>query len=926
MIRFTFTAFFLLITAITGIPSEIWANEPVKVGIFQNKPVVYFEDKPKGLFVELLDYIAEREGWEIEYVNCELTECFDLLKSHELDLMPSLGRSPGRLEFLNFSEEPIWTFWGTIYAHDQKIISILDLKDKNIGVRKKNKITLALQDILKQFDISAQYVKFDNYESILSAFHEKTLDAIAINNIYHFDRQGSIDRFKTPIVFSPFSAYYTAPKNGRHRKKLDVIDAYVRELRRDRDSLFHAFQERWFGGHQADWTGKKIGIVSAVSLLITIFVMAFWRYRSLVGLNRELTTSIEKRKQTEETLRYSENRFRRLVENAADAIFMFNRQGKFELVNRQACTALGYTEEELLQLSVTDIDQEFTNEKVLEITAEESASKWPITVSGKHHRKDGTLFPVEVRVDIVEMESGQRFVALACDVTEQKLAEEDRMRLAAVIDQASEVVVITDTKGSIQYVNSAFTRLTGYSRGEAIGQNPRILKSGNHDHSFYKKMWSTLSRGEVWKGHLINKKKNGVLFEEEVNISPVRNSAGQIINFVAVKRDVSREVSLENQLRQAMKMEAIGTLAGGIAHDFNNILAAILGYGEMARTQLLADDPVRTDIDQVIKAGNRAKGLVKQILTFSRQGEEDFSTIQIQPVIEETLKLLRSSMPSTILIQKNIDSNCRPVLANPTQIHQVIMNLCTNAKHAMADNNGTLAISLSEISTESENFTESLQLEPGNYLDLAIGDTGSGMDKLTQLKIFDPFFTTKEIGKGTGLGLAVVHGIIKQHKGAITVESQPGQGTVFHIYLPLIDKKVLPESVIQTRELPHGNERILIVDDEPTIVDLMLRMLDSLGYTTTAFTSSVKALEAYTDNPGSFDLLITDMTMPDLTGAVLAKKILTIRPDLPIILCTGFSELMDEEQAKSLGIMEFILKPILKNQLAITVRKVLNHG
>ncbi len=926
MIRFTFTAFFLIITAITGAPSEIWADEPVKVGIFQNKPVVYFENEPKGLFVELLDYVAEREDWEIEYVNCELTECFDLLKSHELDLMTSLGRSPDRLNFLNFSKEPIWTFWGTIYAHDLKITSILDLKDKKIGVRKKNKITLALQDILKQFDISVQYVEFDNYESVLKAFKKKTLDAIAINNTYYFDRQSSIDRLKTSIVFSPFSAYYTTPKNGRHSEKLDVIDTYVRELRRDRDSLFHAFQDKWFGGHQSYWTGKRIGATGAISLLVTVFVMAFWRYRSLVGLNKELTASIEKRKQTEETLRYSENRFRRLIENAADAIFMFNRQGKFELVNRQACIALGYTEKELLQLSVTDIDLEFTKENVLEITAEKSGFQWPITVSGRHQRKNGTIFPVEIRVDIVEIESGLRFVALARDVTKQKLAEEDRIRLAAVIDQASEVVVITDTKGNIQYVNLAFTRLTGYSREEAIGQNPRILKSGNHDRSFYKKMWTTLSGGEVWRGHLINKKKNGALFEEEVNISPVKNSKGKVTNFVAVKRDVSREVSLENQLRQAMKMEAIGTLAGGIAHDFNNILAAILGYGEMARTQLLADDPVRADIDQVIKAGNRAKGLVKQILTFSRQGEENFSSMQIQPIVREALKLLRSSMPSTIQIQKNIDSNCRPVLANPTQVHQVIMNLCTNAKDAMAQNNGTLTVSLSEIDTESKSFTKNPQLESGSYLDLAIHDTGSGMDKLTQLKIFDPFFTTKEIGKGTGLGLAVVHGIIKQHKGEITVESKPGQGTVFHIYLPLIDEKVLPESVIPAEELPRGNERILIVDDESAIVDLMLRMLHSLGYTTTAFTSSVKALEAYTTNPGSFDLLITDMTMPDLTGAVLAGKILTIRPDLPIILCTGFSELMDEEQAKSLGIMEFILKPILKNQLAITVRKVLNHG
>jgi PAS domain S-box-containing protein len=510
---------------------------------------------------------------------------------------------------------------------------------------------------------------------------------------------------------------------------------------------------------------------------------------------------------------------------------------------------------------------------------------------------------------------------------EQKEAEEDRMRLAAAIDQASEAVVITDVEGNIQYVNPAFVKLTGYSREEAIGQNPRILKSGTQDQAFYEKMWKTILQGGVWRDHLVSRKKDGSLFSEEVTISPVKNNEGQISNFVAVKRDVSKEVSLERQLRQAMKMEAIGTLTGGIAHDFNNILTAILGYTEIAKVQLPADAQVRKDLDQVMMAGKRATDLVKQLLTFSRQGEEDYQVLKIQLIIKEVLKLLRSSLPTTIQLKEDIVETTGPVLADPTQIHQVLMNLCTNAKHAIGAEMGTLSVSLSEIQvTDSSLIVDCPQIAHGHYLDLAISDTGSGMDELTRSKIFDPFFTTKEKGKGTGLGLAVVHGIIKQHKGEITVSSRLGQGTTFHIYLPISREEESAEQLLSTEIMPQGSERILLVDDETMIVQVLQRILNDLGYTVSVFTSSVEALEAYTKKPDDYDLLITDMTMPEMTGTDLAGKVLAIRPDLPVILCTGYNETMDAEKAALLGINEYIMKPVDNLTLANTIRKALESS
>jgi PAS domain S-box-containing protein len=1042
-----------ILCIIVGTSVPLWATESLKVGIFQNKPIVYFEGKPQGLFVETLDYVAEKEGWQIEYVSCELQECLDLLSVNRLDLMTSLEKKPESLEVLSFSEEPIWTFWGSIYSHSLKVNNIFDLRDKKIGVRRKNRISSGLRELLKNFEISAQYVEFENYESAFAALHKNEVDVVAVNNTYGFEEQRKSDIHKTPIVFTPFSTYFAAPKNSHHSKKLAVIDAYVRELKADEESLFYTFQQKLFGGMQVYWTGKRVATIAIILSFILVFVMALWRYRSLVSLNKDLVQSIVERKHTKEQLEHSEGRFRRLVENAADAMFFCNEQGKFELVNERACISLGYTKNELLHLGVPDIDNQYTEEKFLAFTSGDNATEWPITITSSHQRKDGTSFPVEIRVDKMETEGGPRFVALARDISERKRREEaiqqkamlgqiidnslneiyvfdidtylftqvnkgardnlgysleelqcltpsdirpefalkrfkkaiqplkddklemlvfealhqrkdgtkypveihlqktmtpdkksfvafvidisqrkkleeERRRLAAAIEQASDTVLITDQTGEIQYVNSAFESLTGYSRQEVIGKNPRILKSNEHDRGFYEKMWVTLLQGEIWKGHLINMKKDGSLFEEEATISPIQDSNGKISNFVAVKRDVTKEVLLEKQLRQVMKMEAIGTLAGGIAHDFNNILAAILGYGEMAKAQLPVNDhQLRSDIDQVIKAGNRAKELVKQILTFSRQREENFSPLKIQVIIKEALKLLRSSLPATIQIQENIDSDCRPVLADPTQIHQVLMNLCTNAKDAMGEKGGVLTVSLSEREvTDPENMSFCPQLKRGFYLDFAIRDSGDGMDALTKSKIFDPFFTTKEVGKGTGLGMSVVHGIVKQHQGEITVESTLGQGTVFHIYLPLLTREMQEKEFVPETKLFFGSERILLVDDEPEVAKIHRRMMESFGYTVTAFSTSLGALEAFKENPDDFDVLVTDMTMPDMTGDILVTKIRAVAPGLPIVMCTGFSELMDEEKATSLGIQKFIFKPVLKIQLAAAVREVLDNG
>ncbi|HEB68676.1 MAG TPA: PAS domain S-box protein [Desulfobulbus sp.] len=518
----------------------------------------------------------------------------------------------------------------------------------------------------------------------------------------------------------------------------------------------------------------------------------------------------------------------------------------------------------------------------------------------------------------------QRLVHVARDVSDLVQAENERARLMTAIDQASECVCITNDQGYIQYVNPAFMQKLGKKTEQLHGEQLCRVADWEENESI-RAMREAVRQGRGWSGHLRRLATDETILEEKVSVSPVRDKEGRLINFVAISRDISREAALEGRLHQAMKMEAIGTLAGGIAHDFNNILSAVLGYAEMVNLQLRPDDPLRQDVGQIIAAGNRAAELVNQILTFSRKEEEDLRPAKLQFVVKEALKLLRSSFPTTIELRQDIDSTCSSVLADPTRIHQVLMNLCTNAKQAMGEHGGILQVSLKELARESvESFNHPPSIEQGRWLDLMVSDTGSGMESHIKEKIFDPFFTTKEKGEGTGLGLSVVHGIVKSHGGEISVQSQPGKGSTFHVYLPVIDRELKEDIKVVHSSLPRGHERILLVDDEPLLVDIIGRTLTSLGYFVSSFTDSRVALEQFLDHADEIDLIVTDMTMPQLTGIELAQRVLAVSPGMPIILCTGYSEYISADQAREVGVREFVAKPVDNKTLAEVVRKVLD--
>ena len=422
---------------------------------------------------------------------------------------------------------------------------------------------------------------------------------------------------------------------------------------------------------------------------------------------------------------------------------------------------------------------------------------------------------------------------------------------------------------------------------------------------------------------------DGTPFAAEVLLTRMEHKGQALLQ--ATVRDITErrqteeeQARLMNQLMQAQKMESIGTLASGIAHDFNNVLSSIIGFTELALDDVEKDTILEDHLQEVYTSGKRAKDLVAQILAFARQTEAKLKPIQVDAITKEVLKFLRSSIPTSIEIKQNIESYS-PIVGNPTQMHQVLMNLCTNAAHAMEKGGGTLEVNLKDVAIDGGMQWENLNLKSGNYIELKVSDTGTGIAPEIRDSIFEPYFTTKGPGEGTGMGLAVVHGIVESYGGQITVDSSLGEGTVFAIYLPTI-KKSSADRIHVPEKFPTGTERILFVDDEATIARMTGQVLERLGYRVTMRTSSTEALELFRIKPNEFDLVITDMTMPNMTGDKLAAALMEIRPDIPIILCTGYSKKISDETASAIGIKAFAYKPMVKAELAKTVRKVLDAG
>lgn len=639
---------------------------------------------------------------------------------------------------------------------------------------------------------------------------------------------------------------------------------------------------------------------------------------------------ITERKQTEVAL-VREQQIGKMLLNSLPGIYYLYTYPELRLVrwNKNHETLLGFEPGDINNRSIFDWHPPEAWDSVLkavEVTMERGIS----TIEAQLLDKNGGLLPFLLTGTKVEFSGQTYLMGVGIDITERKQAEravlesEEKYRL--VFESANDAIFVCDMQARILKVNPLACRRLGYMQAELLSMTVDQIDADEDAKQVPGRMKRLMEQGHL-TFETRHKCKNGTLISVEVSAWQVTWD-GQLV-IMSICRDITdrklaekEKKQLQTQLMQAQKMEAIGTLAGGIAHDFNNILGGILGYAELARNASPAESPAVKWLDKELAAIHRASELVKQILDFSRKAEPKRIPLQLADVIKETIKFLGSTLPSTITIKLQVDT-AQTILADQTQVNQILINLCTNAFHAMETTGGILDISLKDCELSLHDLRHQPKIQPGRFVELSIRDTGAGIPLRAQERIFEPYFTTKETGRGTGMGLAIVHGIVKNYGGFITFESRPGAGTVFHLFFPAIEQ-VAADEVETEVSIPSGNERILLIDDEEFLAEIGKAMLEELGYTVTVKTSSLEALVAFQDQPDGFDVVITDQTMPDMTGTELAHEIFQVRQDLPIILCTGYSTIITEESAKNCGIREVATKPLSIKGIAVLLRTVLD--
>lgn len=646
---------------------------------------------------------------------------------------------------------------------------------------------------------------------------------------------------------------------------------------------------------------------------------------------------ITERKRAEEKLRESEERYRLLAENVQDVIFIQDMDLRFLYISPSVTALFGYTPDEILRLNLKDVMTPESLKKAVALFRKEVAisKKDPSHVvplmEFEYVRKDGSTFWGELRATFLRDFQG-RIIAtqgVLRDISQRKRAEEEIRKLSRAIQQSPVSIVITDLEGKIEYVNPKFLEVTGYSIEEVLGKKPSILKSGKTSREEYRKLWETITSGKEWRGEFCNCKKNGELFWELVSISPIKDKQGKITHFLGIKEDITLRKHLQQQLNQSQRLEAIGTLAGGVAHDFNNLLTVIIGHAELSLMKLDEAHPSQPDIVSILRASKKAEKLINQLLAFSRKQVYKPEIIDINRVIANLEQMLKRLISEDISIDMHLAKNIPFILADPGQIEQILMNLVVNSRDAIIEKKLKTKEKRITIETYSSHLDEAYlerhpDSQPGEHVVIAVSDTGIGIEESIKNKVFEPFFTTKAMGRGTGLGLSTVFGIVKQNNGSIYVYSEPGRGATFKIYWPAARQKLgSQKSAEMTQEELTGTETILVVEDDAEVRKLTCSALMELGYTIIEASNGKEALKLVTGKKISPDLVLTDLIMPEMNGSELARKLRRIFPEMRILFMSGYTD----NHISHSGMLEdgiyLIQKPFSVKELAALIRKTI---
>ncbi len=669
----------------------------------------------------------------------------------------------------------------------------------------------------------------------------------------------------------------------------------------------------------------QIEDASAEVVHLAIALLAMAAAWTIAPASRLLAEAINERQRANVALAESERRFRDLFEYAPLAYQTLDRAGRLVAVNHAWLELTGFPRGEAIGRSFAD----FLPAESRPLFAERlTVLKAAGVIRGAEFEvvhRDGS--PVSVQADgrisrDEDSELGQTHWILH-DVTEQTARETEHARLVSAIEQAAESVVITDAGGTITYVNPAFERVTGYARSEVAGKNPRLLKSGRHDEAFYREMWATLTRGDTWSGHITNRRKDGTLFQEDAVISPIRDPEGQTVSYVAVKKDVTHEREIEERLQQAERIDSLGQFAGGIAHDFNNLLMAILGSAELLQQRLSDEKVAQPQLATIKRTAERAAELTRGMLAFARRQVLDPIDLDLNDCVAGLLPMLRRIIPENITVDHIPGSELGTVRADQSQIEQILLNLCLNARDAMTTG-GSITIETQNVVINSSYLASHPWAREGRYVLVSVTDEGVGMDTETLSHVFEPFFTTKEKGKGTGLGLAIVYGIVKQHHGMINAYSEPGKGTAFKVYLPIVERRASEVHANITGPVVGGSETVLVVEDEAEVRRVLVEVLSALGYRVLEAADGHEALEKIRQGVPELRLVLTDVVMPRMGGKELFEASHAIAPDLLFLFSSGYTENVVHDGFIRKRNVQFIAKPYGIDALARKVREVLD--